>query len=338
MSEAESQKLSVRLNNVLDTFKTHDSHAITKKEEFRKSRKIAIQYIGITSVILFFASIITLLFIPNGSNNIVSVIINMGVTILGIGLLIVNFLLTGNSPLPFLNESQKTTDSTTKWVEHRYITEKIRSQLYLYFMRVGDYANVANPDKVLSDNVAKIEEAIPDYVAEIPKIDKPIDRSKFPNTFDGYIEMRLEHQIKWYSKATQEDLDAFQLYKRRVIIISVATIAWGALVGGFFSWLYGMGGAALMASIGLSFQSWSKVDMIGKTYTIYSKTLRALNKHKENLDDNPDKNQFVVETETIFQQELDAWYATAIEAQSQVDNSILQSMQKYANEAPSTNS
>lgn len=235
--------------------------------------------------------------------------------------------------------------SSTSWIEYRVGAETLRSHIYLYRMRAGEYKN-ADPITAKSKLLDAIDAAntrIDEQTATVPymqnyddiinlvknKTETPDkDNGLSPLTVQQYIDWRVQPQLRWYIQKIQRDYSILQ--REQALVLAVGGL--GAVLSGInFEAL-----VALTAAMSIALTSRSETRMYGATYGIFHWTAGKLQHHLHKWEILPDEAkqdverqlEFVEAVENVFTQERELWRAQAIQSQSNSDNTINNQLQK----------
>ena len=237
--------------------------------------------------------------------------------------------------------------SSTTWIEYRVGAETLRSEIYLYRMRAGEYQDLSDVEarrkllKAIDAANARIDEqnATVPYMRNYDNIEQLItSKTESPGVDDGftklyvddYIEWRVKKQLNWYIQKIQRDYST----SRREQILALVVGAFGALLSGIGRNLEAL--VAVTTAMGIALTARSETRMYGATYGIFhwtaGKLLHELNKWEiltnEQKQDVQNQLKFVEAIEKIFSQERELWRAQAVQSQNNADNTINNQLQK----------
>ncbi|HEX8701540.1 MAG TPA: DUF4231 domain-containing protein [Myxococcaceae bacterium] len=205
----------------------------------------------------------------------------------------------------------------TQWVQARGIAEAIKSQLYLYWMRVEPYqessAEAPNPDMQLIAKVQALEKTEKDLHREEPTEEEmkasPVKAAK---TIEDYIKLRITDQIAWYRKGVtthQTRMRNYQVLGIFLGLIGTVLGVFGATDSGarLVGWVAVVSTAA-MGVAGLA--TAGRHQYLVATYRSAADQLEYLlgmwtGSKREQADD----RRLVIESEATLRAENSAWVA-----------------------------
>ncbi|MDQ7027689.1 MAG: DUF4231 domain-containing protein [Anaerolineae bacterium] len=237
--------------------------------------------------------------------------------------------------------------SSTSWIEYRVGAETLRSEIYLYRMRGGEYKDLDAAEArlrlldVIDAANSRIDEqgATVPYMRNYEGIEQLIaQKTESPGEDDGfgtlevenYIDWRVKKQLRWYIQKIRRDYSTSQREKRLALTVG----AFGAVLSGLGRNLEAM--VAVTTAMGIALTARSETRMYGATYGIFhwtaGKLQHELNKWEvlteEDKQDTNKQLEFVEAIEKIFKQEREMWRAQAMQSQNNSDNSINQQLQQ----------
>lgn len=229
---------------------------------------------------------------------------------------------------------------STVWLQHRASAEIIRSQIYRYRVRVGDYQGKTPRERqyTLLNSIQDINRQVTSQgapphtqtpVAELittvrQKTNVPAEDDGFSDmTVDDYIAWRVRPQLEWYTQKIKNDYS--NMRKERV---------WSLVVSGAGSILAAMGEmfAALVAvttALGVALNRRAELRMYGATYSIYQWAANNLQEELEEWNILPDSEktedritEFVLRVEGVFSEEREMWRDQATQIQMSSEQAI----------------
>ena len=261
--------------------------------------------------------------------------------------------------LIFLRDDVNEFSKTTTWINLRYISELMRTELYLYRMRAGQYRN--QPDDVADDLLGAAIEKIQDDstrgdsgligVSDTTSVEgqrqlliaageiQPKQPVLKDLDFDIYKKTRMDGQKEWYDHKIIND---YALHRRssRASRVAIGVGAVAAAVGLASNPQFAVL-ITITTALSVAITSDSNVNMFGKTYGLFQKAsqdLGNLNRRwlaKQNNPnmDTPEKwieveRDFVEQVEKIAATEREAWHDLVINIQTISDGTIVPSNPK----------
>ncbi|MCB9452154.1 MAG: DUF4231 domain-containing protein [Anaerolineaceae bacterium] len=229
---------------------------------------------------------------------------------------------------------------STVWLQHRASAEIIRSQIYRYRVRVGDYQGKSQRERqyILLNSIQDINRQVTNQESpphtQIPaeevvvtvtqKTNAPAEDDGFSDmTVENYIAWRVRPQLDWYTKKIQNDYR--NMRRERV---------WSLVVSGAGSVLAAMGEtfAALVAvttAMGIALNRRAELRMYGATYSIYQWAANQLQEELEEWNILPDSEktedtitEFVLRIESVFSEEREMWRDQATQIQMSSEQAI----------------
>jgi len=118
-------------------------------------------------------------------------------------------------------------DLVRAWTRARSVSEALKSEVYLYLARVGDYKNNER-DGVLDDRSAAIELEASDLLKHAARIQAKERAIPRVNDLPSYMDVRVKGQIEGYYRPRSEELHRKVTFFRRV----QAALSAGGVVAG----------------------------------------------------------------------------------------------------------
>lgn len=239
--------------------------------------------------------------------------------------------------------------SSTAWVEYRVGAEKIRSQIYLYRMKAGDYKGLSThqAQRALLDTIQAADQRINEQNVTLPYMEitdesiyeqiaqktnaKNLDTGMtIPITAEEYLTWRVRPQIEWYINKIQRDY--LSLQRERIMVLVVAGA--GSVISGLNLGLESL--VAVTTALGIALMLRSETRMYGATYGIFHYTAGRLQLEMNRWEilsekqktDSAQQMELVTRIEQIFDDERELWRAQAVQAQSSNDQAISNQIQK----------
>lgn len=233
--------------------------------------------------------------------------------------------------------------STGAWVEYRVSAEIIRSQIYLYRARAGDYKDKDTFERQqlllkaideANDRITQQNAALPylqptddqTLTAQILERTKP-DDGVSPLTIDQYIAWRAKPQMNWYIDKIRDDY----VRAKRVSWLALVIGGLGSVISAVVPDYVGL--VAITTAAGVALAQYSSVRMYGATYGIFHQAASDLQNMLNQWEILPksqttpeDEANTILALENILQREREAWRYQALETQTNTEQAIYQNL------------
>lgn len=237
--------------------------------------------------------------------------------------------------------------TSTGWIEYRVSAELIRTQIYLYRLKVKPYQGKDQENQLeLLRQVGAVDnwmsrQNMPmpqmrvlkdaDVIAQIQaKAEGKGDTGFVPLEVEQYVEWRVRDQLAWYTGRIDKDYRTMR--NNRVIALIVAAVGSGlAAIGGGIEGLVGV-----TTALGVGLTLISDVRLYGRTYRIYYEAAYDLKNllNQWNLlskeQRREKKDAFVLDFETVFDHERTRWREETIRTQISSEQAIYSQVQQVA--------
>lgn len=226
------------------------------------------------------------------------------------------------------------------WITYRVAAELVRQQIYLYRMEAGEYTqkDTQSQQKLLLGKIGEANDLVGDMGATVPYLKTPIedlaeqvkshtdderDDGFSSMVGDDYVTQRVDKQCEWYVVRALDNFRKLRVWRILVIIFT-----------GMSSALAALGGEPLVAittAVGVALTMYIQLQMYGGTYAIYQSTANRVRTELSKWDIlTPEQKQdpaeaaaLVYTIERIFQEERDAWFQQASQAQMATEKSLM---------------
>ena len=247
--------------------------------------------------------------------------------------------------------------TSTAWIEYRVGAETIRSAIYRYRLRAGEFMGKGDLErqKMLLDVLHAADQRIEEQGATLPyvqqfddtllekiahKTDTPkLDNGLNPLDLQQYIESRSIPQMNWYIRKISNDYDKMRRERIQALVVAGA----GSVISGLGWGLEGL--VAITTAMGVALTRLAEMRMYGATYGIFHMTATRIQEELtrwqilplEEQRKTEVQSQFVVNFEKIFEDEREMWRAHAINTQlgseENISNNLKQSILAQSNPA-----
>lgn len=237
--------------------------------------------------------------------------------------------------------------TSTGWIEYRVSAELIRTQIYLYRLKVTPYQGTDQENQLeLLRQVASVDSWMSKQNMPMPqmRVIKEEDviakiRSKAEGQGDDgfillkveqYVNWRVQDQLAWYTGRIEQDYRTM----RNNRVISLVVAAAGSLLAAIGGGVEGLVGVTTALGVGLTLIS--DVRMYGRTYRIYYEAAydlknqlnqwRVLSEEQRQAK----KDEFILNFERIFDNERSRWREETIRTQISSEQAIYSQVQQVA--------
>jgi hypothetical protein len=229
------------------------------------------------------------------------------------------------------------------WITYRVGAELIRQHIYLYRMEAGEYAqqDLQKQQKLLLGKVGDASERVSQIGASVPYLQTDIEnlteqvKSHTDNEeddgfsrmqVDAYIIQRVMPQREWYIDKLHDNYKKLRVWRTMVIIFTAMSSALAALGGEPL--------VAITTAIGVALGMYIQLQMYGATYAIYHSTAIRVGTElsawsiltPEQKQDPARAASLVANIEKIFQEERDAWFQQASQAQMATEKALMKNL------------
>lgn len=245
--------------------------------------------------------------------------------------------------------------TSTAWIEYRVGAETIRSAIYRYRLRAGEFMGKGDLErqKLLLDVIHAADQRIEEQGATLPyvqqfddtllekiatKTDTPaLDNGLNPLDLQQYIESRSIPQMNWYIRKISNDYDKMRRERIQALVVAGA----GSVISGLGWGLEGL--VAITTAMGVALTRLAEMRMYGATYGIFHMTATRIQEELTRWQILPLEEQrkpevqaqFVANFEKIFEDEREMWRAHAINTQlsseENISNNLKQSILAQSN-------
>lgn len=235
--------------------------------------------------------------------------------------------------------------TSTTWIEYRVRAELIRSHIYLYRVRAGDYRDKGDDERRMQllnvveqvDGKRHMEAEFVPYM-NLPDADMKTKIAKATNSSPGtdkedkgldelniqqYLDWRVKKQIEWYIGKISADYSKKKRFFRFGLLISGA----GAVVAALDASLVPL--VAVTTAMGVALSLYGNINMYGATYGIFHDAARDLQIRLNRWESRSTTNRtpeaaaaLAVDMEKIFEKERSTWETQAKQMQQMAEQSF----------------
>lgn len=333
----ESQFADKTLYRAWEVMFEYDAHAISANRNFKRTRAILI---GVTVSSTILAALATVL------SDLQNQWVFRVFAIVAFSLPIV-----GNGIVTYIQRFGR----VEFWLKHRVICERMRSEIYLYRMRAGHYAEIEPVylNEKLNELIHSAEKFINAedmFITEKnnrkPSVHWSERLKKYGDdgqsmTFEAYLKIRGEGQRNWYASRLGKNYRIMRSVTTWALVIQVlgSLVAGLALFEGFDPRLILVATVTNAISTGLN--TWVTVALTGQVYGIFNIARKELSQHLGMWDafsDNPESQdadktrakqiEIVTAIERTLAWEREEWYRVALQTLSSQDQALFQAVEE----------
>jgi hypothetical protein len=316
----------------------YDLQAVDAQRSFRRSR---LSLVAITTISTIAASVAT--FFVDDSR---------GVAFISLAFVALIFPIVGNGLISYIQRFE----NIMIWLKHRLIAERMRSEIYQYRMKAGEYAKLPahKHDNHLNTVIHETEKMMTNDEFKAAKYEAHIAKEwrnmLFEHdqdygeelSFDDYLRIRCTNQKNWYNGRIHKNYKKTKQWTAAALIIQGA----GAALTGF-ALLSGIGdprwiiATTITNAISFAINSWINIDMIGQLYGLFDMVQKQLSYHEGEWyasSDDPEyalpekleqlKIDMVDRVEATLALEREEWYRVALQTLSSNDQALFKAVEE----------
>ncbi len=316
----------------------YDLQAVDAQRSFRRSR---LALVAITTISTIAASIAT--FFVDDSR---------GAAFISLAFVALIFPIVGNGFVSYIQRFE----NILIWLKHRLIAERMRSEIYQYRMKAGEYTTLPphQHDNHLNNVIHEIEKMRTNDEFKLAKYEAYIAKEwrnlliahdqDYGETleFDEYLRIRCINQKNWYNGRIHKNYKKIKQMTAAALIIQGA----GASLTGF-ALLSGIGdprwiiATTISNAIAFAINSWINIDMVGQLYGLFDMVQKQLSHHEGEWyasSDDPEYSEprqreafqieMVNKIEGTLALEREEWYRVALQTLSSNDQALFKAVEE----------